>query len=116
MALTELEQAFVTLFTPTLDKVWWSCKLRESCQNPEKLALVGDGLQMVLFNVHGGCVEVFSASDHYFPEFSSGTLEQPVIVPLVEFITELNAMAQNNTRAAVQSRHREELSRRGLRV
>jgi hypothetical protein len=116
MALNELEQAFVTLFTPTLDKVWWTCKLRESCQAPDKLALVGDGLQMTLFNVHGTCVEVFSASEHYFPEFSHGTLEQPAIIPLIEFITVLNTMAASNTRGAVQSRHKEKLREMGYRV
>lgn len=103
MAITKLEQEFIAQMTPQLNRVWWHCKMRESCTIRNTVALVGDGLRMAAFNIEGNDVVIRYASPCYFKEYSEATPENPIRTSLQDFISAINTMVEKNTSEAVQT-------------
>lgn len=108
--------AFVTLATPILNQVWWTCKLRTDCKNPNQLVMEGDGLAIMKFSVDERGVHFTYASDHWFPEFADATELVPMQFSLGYVFDVFTRFAGYHCQAAMQARHREELARRGIKV
>lgn len=103
MAITELEQEFIAQMAPQLNRIWWTCNLKESCTIPNTVALVGDGLRMASFNIDSDDVVIHSASPNYLKDFSEATPENPIRTSLQDFISAINTMVEKNTSEAVQT-------------
>lgn len=103
MSITPEEILFIETMNSVLAQIWWDCSVREShTKIPNTLAVVGDGLRMVTFNIDKNEAIIYEAGEYYFESWNSATFEVPIRVPIQSLTTALIKLAEENSVESVR--------------